>query len=160
MMRTGKIWTGTCTLIRELGLLSHRVNACFKYLVPKYHASLLKFREEHSKSQSGIEVIASIDPLLVEGRELLYNVRLPEHTDRQDPRKSMAAFTVFGEFQGGYVLYRTLGFRVRFGAGDFNLLRGRVVPHEIEAFAGQRIAIPHFTHTSCWRALGMESLVD
>ncbi len=150
----------TCTLLNELGLLAHRVNACIKFADPKFHRDLQVFREKHLKSQAAIEAIASIDPLLVEGREILYNVRLSEHTDRQDPRRSLAAFTVFGEFQGGYVLYRTLGIRVRFKAGDVNLLRGRVVPHEIEPFTGQRISIPHFTHTSCWKSVGLESLVD
>jgi hypothetical protein len=33
-------------------------------------------------------------------------------------------------------------------------LRGRVVPHEIEEWVGQRITMPHFTHSSVWRAMG------
>jgi hypothetical protein len=39
--------------------------------------------------------------------------------------------------------------------GDIILIRGRVVPHLIEPWTdGQRIAIPHFTHSSLWRAAG------
>ena len=160
MIRTGKVWMGTCNLVKELHLLAHRVNSCFKYADPKFYHDLLLFREKHLQSQAAIEAIASIDPLLVEGRELLYNVRLSEHVNSQDPFRSLAAFSVFGEFQGGYLSYRTLGIRVRFRPGDFNLLRGRVVCHEIEPFSGQRISVPHFTHTSCWKSVGLESLVS
>jgi hypothetical protein len=160
MIRSCKVWMGTCNLLAELELLAHRVNACIKFTDRELYENLLVFRQKHLKAQKAIEAISSIDPLLYKGRELLYNVRLSEHIDGQDPRRSLSAFSVFGEFRGGYLSYRALGIRVRFRPGDMNLLRGRVVPHEVEPFVGQRIAIPHFTHTSCWRALDMEELVN
>ena len=160
MIRSGKVWMGTCKLVDELSLLAHRVNACFKSVDPDFYQNLLVFREKHLESQVAIKAISSIDPLLVEGREILYNVRLHEHTDSQDPLRGMAAFSVFGDFEGGYLFYRLLGIRLHFKSGDINLLRSRVIPHEVEHFTGQRISIPHYTHTSCWRALGQEKLVS
>jgi hypothetical protein len=156
----GKTLMATSDLVRELSLLSHRVNTCIKVGDPIYYSNLLEFRRRHCNTHAAIEAYGTIDPLLMEGRELLYNVRLPTHTDRQDPRRSMAVFTVFGDFTGGYLLYPSLGFRVRFDAGDVNSLRGRIVHHEVEDFEGQRISIPHFTHTSCWRSVSMAELVD
>lgn len=91
---------------------------------------------------------------------MLYNVRMEEHVDSQDPQRSYAILAVFGDFQGGYLVYRTLGVRVRFQPGDFQLLKGKVVPHEIEPFTGQRISVPHFTHLSCWKSVGLEDLVE
>ena len=159
-IRSGKMWFGTTNLVKELELLAHRVNSCYKHAVPEFYKALQVFHKKHTESCAGIEAMTSIDPLLVEGRELLYNVQLAKHLDRQDPIRSMAAFAVFGDFQGGYLRCEDLGYRMRFRPGDLILLRGRVVAHEIEAFTGQRISIPHFTHTSCWRALGLESLVN
>jgi hypothetical protein len=67
-----------------------------------------------------------------------------------------------GDFKtGGHVFFPRLRLRVRLLPGDFILIRGRVLEHEIEAFdGGQRISIPHFTHTSLWRDCGLADLVD
>jgi hypothetical protein len=146
-------------LVDELNLLSHRVNKCWEHLDSTYHAHLLEFNKEY-KMTPAVRALAGIDPLLTEGREILYNVQLGEHIDRQDPQWSLAALTVFGNFRGGFIDYPELGYRIRFNSGDFNLVRGRVVKHSIGDFTGQRIAVPHFTHSSTWRSLEMENLVN
>jgi len=160
MLRSCKMFMQSCNLISELELLAHRINSCIKVADPEFYQHLLEFREKHKDAQVGTKALSSIDPLLFENRELLYNVRLTRHVDSQDPRRSLAAFAVFGKFTGGYMRYASLGVRVRAQAGDMNLLRGRMVPHEIEEFEGQRISIPHFTHSSCWKSVGMLHLVD
>jgi hypothetical protein len=160
MVRSSTIFTKTVELVKDLSLLSHRVNMCWKYTVPEFYAQLLEFNKAYAKKTPVVEAFSTLDPLLSEGRELLYNVRLTEHVDRQDPQWSMAVFTVFGEFTGGFIYYPELGYKCRFQPGDGILLRGRVVAHEIEEFEGQRIAIPHFTHSSSWRSLGMGHIVN
>src|SRR5882762_6030811 len=72
----------------------------------------------------------------------------------------LALLFAFGEHQGGYVFLPHLGLRVRLQPGDVVPLRGRVVPHQIEEWVGQRITIPHFTHSSLWRALGKTSIFE
>jgi hypothetical protein len=69
--------------------------------------------------------------------------------DTKDLKGSLSVFTVFSKFKEGQIHYAYLGIKARFNAGDFNLARGKVAYHEIESFTGQRISIPHFTHTSC-----------
>ena len=59
------------------------------------------------------------------------------------------------------IFFPQLNLRVCLLPGDFVLIRGRVLEHMIEEWdGGQRISIPHFTHTSLWRDCGLEDLVD
>jgi hypothetical protein len=159
-LRSAQRFSESIRLVEELELLSHRVNASIQFSDPEYYDKLNTFRQAHLESQPAIKLIASMDPLLPENRALLYNTRLNMHNDTKDPKGSLSVFTAFGEFEGGQIHYRDLGIKARFDAGDFNLARGRVAFHEIEPFSGQRISIPHFSHTSCWRALGLASLVN
>ena len=105
---------------------------------------------------------ASVDPLLMEGRELLFNCLSGPHRDSLDPRLAYAGLYAAGNFTSrGYLYFRQLKLRVHLLPGDFVLLWGRVLEHEIEAWeGGQCISIPHFTHTSLWRDCGLSHLVD
>ena len=67
---------GTADLLKNLSLLSHQVNSSLKHAVPDFYANLLVFQKAHIQSKSAIKAIVHIDPLLMDGRELLYNVRL------------------------------------------------------------------------------------
>jgi hypothetical protein len=97
--------------------------------------------------------IASQDPLVYEGREILVNRQSLLHTDDQDPPWGYAILAAAGYHKGGFVRFPHLGLRVRFEPGDIIAVRGRVLPHEVEGWTGQRITIPHFTHSSMWRAM-------
>ena len=111
-----------------------------------------------SNAQPFIRALNGIDILLFEGREFLFNRRSGLHTDRLDPQLGWAVLFALGNFKGGYVHLPHLGLRVRLEPGDMVLVRGRVVKHEIEDWeGGQRIGVPHFTHTSLWREFGMEA---
>jgi hypothetical protein len=151
---------GSAQLIGELSLLSYRVNAGIKALDKEFFDNLVIFRNSHSQSRKAIQALSHIDPLLLESRELIFNVQLHDHFDQQDPRRGMAVFAVFGEFHGGALRYKDLNYRHPFHAGDMVFIRGRMVKHGVEKFTGQRISIPHFTHTSCWASLGLKHLVD
>ena len=98
----------------------------------------------------------AVDPLLLEGREILFNRKSGLHNDQSDPHLAWAILLALGNFKGGYIRVPALGLRARLEPGDAIFIRGRVLKHEIEAWSGgQRISIPHFTHTSVWRAAGM-----
>ena len=87
-----------------------------------------------------------MDPLLSEGRELLLNRISGRHRDSQDPKLAYAGLYAAGNFtSGGHLFFPQLNLRVHLLPGDFVLLRGRVLEHQIEAWeGGQRISIPHF----------------
>ena len=41
--------------------------------------------------------------------------------------------------------------------GTLILLRGHILPHEVEAWeGGQRVCVAHFTHQSLWDQFGMK----
>jgi len=62
-----------------------------------------------------------------------------------------------GDFQGGGSFIPRLNLRMFYQPGTIILLRGHILPHEVEVFSeGQRISIAHFTHESLWRELGLE----
>ena len=47
--------------------------------------------------------------LVYEGHEFLHNCHTGGHTDLQDPPKSYAILTAFGNFRGGHVRIKHLG---------------------------------------------------
>jgi hypothetical protein len=155
IFKSGDSFNAMCQLIFQLRLLSHRINAFLKFADPDHHAELLKVVEKINALIPSYKSLCAIDPLLYEGREILFNRLSGLHTDSQDPPLGYAILAAFGDFKGGYVYLPNLGLRIRLHPGDVILLRGRVVPHVIEEWdEGQRICIPHFTHSSTWRAAG------
>ena len=146
--------------MRKLEILSLKVNECIKIADPKFFEDLEEFHKV------GCEKYACLDgwkdPLLMEGREVLFNRISGNHLDGQDPRLGYAGLYSCGTFtSGGWIYFRQLKLKIRLLPGDFILIRGRVLEHEILEFdGGQRISIPHFTHTSLWRDLGMADRVD
>jgi hypothetical protein len=160
ILTTGTAFTTTCQLFEELNLLSHRINEAFRFLDPDFYSKLLELRKR-ANSEPVVRALNEIDCLLLEGREFLFNRLSGPHTDSQDPQLGWAVLFALGNFKGGYVYFPTLGLRVRLEPGDAVLIRGRVVKHGIEAWeGGQRISVPHFTHTSLWRQFGMEDEVS
>jgi hypothetical protein len=93
----------------------------------------------------------------MEGRAIMFNRQTPLHPDRLDPFTSWAIMIALGDFQNGGDLYvPRLKLRIRFLPGDMIAIRGRILPHEVEAWSGgQRVSIAHFTHQSLWDSFGM-----
>lgn len=101
------------------------------------------------------------DPLLLEGRELLFNWKSGLHRDSQDPQLGYAGLFAAGSFTGGDLELPELKLRIRLQPGDLVLIRGRVLKHGIQEWdGGQRICIPHFTHTDLWTHFGLGDLVS
>ena len=114
---------------------------------------------KNSRPTSPATITSPEDLLIYEDHEILYNRTSTLHTDSSDPQNGWAILTAFGTFKGGYVRLPNLGLRIRLEPGDAIALRGRVIPHEVEAWdGGQRISIPHFTHSSVWRSMGFTSV--
>ena len=156
---TGKSYQATTTLVQQLQPVSYRVNAILKHIDPDHHTEAIKVRERLCHSYPGYAALATIDPLIYEGREIIWNRMSGLHTDTQDPPLGWAILTGFGDFKGGAAWIKPLNLVIRYEPGDVLAIRGRVLAHEVRGdFIGQRITIPHFTHSSVWRAVGNESV--
>lgn len=160
--KTGGAFARTAELYRQFSLLSMKINECIKLVDPIFFDALTQLHRKATAKHASLAAWTSVDPLLLEGRELLLNRISGRHRDHQDPKLAYAGLYAAGNFKsGGSIFFPQLNLRVRLLPGDFVLLRGRVLEHEIEAWeGGQRISIPHFTHTSLWRDCGLEHLVD
>lgn len=162
ILQTGRAFSQTTHFLKKMKGLSERINEAIRLTDPEFHQSLLQLREAALKKHPIFEALNAIDPLLLEGRELLFNRLSGIHRDSLDPILGWAGLYAAGYYtSGGYLYIPPLKLRIRFQPGDFVLIRGRVVEHAIQEWSGgQRISIPHFTHTSLWRDCGLEHLVD
>jgi hypothetical protein len=160
--KSGGAFARTSQLYRELELLSKKVNEAIRLIDPVFFDALMQLQEVATGKHASLAAWTSVDPLLFEGRELLFNRISGRHRDKQDPKLGYAGLYAAGNFKtGGQIFFPELRLRVRLLPGDFVLVRGRVLVHEVEGFGGgQRISIPHFTHTSLWRDCGLAHLVD
>lgn len=158
-LKTGKAMNATSTITRRLAVVSARVNAVLRYGDPAHYVEARRLRETMQKLIPSYNNLSAEDILVYEGREILYNRCSGLHTDSRDPQKGYAILTAFGNFKGGYVRIPHLGLRIRLEPGDAIALRGWVMPHQIEQWdEGQRISIPHFTHSSVWKCFGFKSV--
>ena len=157
----GTTFAKTTQLYQSLQPLSERINHIIKLAEPQFYEALVKLREVSSSKHATLATYNNLDPLLMEGRELLFNRKSGRHIDLQDPVLGYAGLLSLGNFDRGGSLYlHQLNLKVSLLPGDFVLIRGRVLEHEIEDWdGGQRISIPHFTHTSLWRDCGLAHLV-
>lgn len=162
MFKTGGSFSRMSQLYRDLELLSKRINETIEKVDPIFFKALTELHKRATAKHASLAAWKNVDPLLFEGRELLFNQHSGRHRDSQDPKLAYAGLFAAGNFtSGGRLFFPQLNLWVRLLPGDFVLLRGRVLEHEIEAWEkGQRISIPHFTHTSLWRDCELEDIVD
>ncbi|KZP12624.1 hypothetical protein FIBSPDRAFT_754606 [Athelia psychrophila] len=105
--------------------------------------------------------MCAIDPLIYEGREILFNRVSGEHADIQDPPFGWAILAAFGNNTPVILKLPQLNLHMSFGPGDVIAIRGRVLKHSTTPWAsGQRIVIPHFTHSSSWTSFGQDSVFE
>lgn len=161
-LKSGGVFAKTAELYQKFDHLSKLINEAIQVVDPQFFTVLTELYKVAIAKHPSLAAWASVDSLLLEGRELLFNRRSGRHRDSQDPLLAYAGLYAAGNFTtGGCLYFPQLNLRVRLLPGDFVLIRGRVLEHEIEAWeGGQRISIPHFTHTSLWRNCGLENLVD
>ena len=159
LVRTCDRLKGSCEALKSLRYLTHQVNEALRCLDPHFYKLLVQLREKMSKLGFS-EAIGAIDGLLLNGREILFNKESEPHFDQNDPQLGWAVLVAIGNFEGGDFIAPQLGIRTRFQPGDMILVRGRVVKHLTTAFSGQRISLPHFTHSNIWKAFDMLDLVS
>lgn len=154
MVQTSQAHTDATELLLKLGIVSHHVNAFL------FHADNTHYHHAVAVRQRAINQIASqkslcaIDPLIYEGREILFNRVSGVHTDSQDPPFSWAILAAFGNNSPVELSLPQLNLRMAFKPGDMIAIRGHVVKHGTSSWsAGQRIVIPHFTHASTWTSM-------
>lgn len=145
-------------LLHDLSYLSIAVNESYHQIDPQQFKSLEKLRHLAEMQHPYLRGMSTYDPLIAEGRAIMYNRQTPNHPDRNDPLKSWACMVTLGHFtQGGELYIERLNLVIRYLPGDMIWVRGRILPHEVwEWNDGQRISIAHFTHETLWRSYGME----
>lgn len=141
----------------EMEILSRGVNALLQNISPEQFSSLKDLHKKATSQHPFLKGFSTVDPLLMEGRAIMFNRKTPLHADRKDPLNSWAVMTTLGCFtNGGQLCVPRLRLRMRYLPGDAVAIRGRILAHEVEEWgAGQRISVAHFTHDSLWHSYGM-----
>jgi hypothetical protein len=155
---------GTCVaysscakLVDEISMLSARLNEALKQLDPDAYASHVELSNKIKKDYPHARARASIDPILFQGRSVIFNRQTPNHIDRKDPKLGWNPLTTAGNYTGGHMRIRRLKLRMWYGAGSCIFVRGAILPHEVEEFeGGQCISIAHFCHESLWKEVGVK----
>jgi hypothetical protein len=141
---------------KNLALLSHRINAALESLDPAQYKALQELRDAVHDKYPFAKAMDSIDPLLMEGRAIMWNRQTPLHSDSTDPVKAWVVLLTLGQFTKGYLWIPRLNLRLFYEPGTMIVLRGHILPHEVEAWeGGQRVSMVHFTHESLWKEFGI-----
>jgi hypothetical protein len=155
-IRSGRRLSIAMKITSEFKKTSMKANELLRLLDPAQHAALEKLRDAVHAKYPHARAIYAIDPLLQEGRALMWNRQTPLHADRTDPLNAWVTLITLGEFTGGHLFIPCLNLRLLYEPGAIVMLRGHRLPHVVEAWeGGQRVSIVHFTHESLWREFGM-----
>lgn len=162
IMKNGITLSHSSRMLHDTRFLGHHINFLVQSIDPIFFHNITHLGQKLSSTEPLVKALMAIDVPIFEGREYLYNRQSGLHTDSQDPPGAWAFLVAAGDFkQGGEIRMPQVGLTVRLLPGDAVMIRGRVVEHEILDWSGgQRISLPHFTHTSLWRYCGLEHLVD
>lgn len=115
----------TAELYRDLHLLSKKINDAISLVDPQFFSALSQLSEVSKAKHSSLAIWATVDPLLMEGRELLFNWLSGRHRDSKDPPLAYAGLYTAGNFTSGGSLYIPgLKLCVHLLPGDFVLLWG------------------------------------
>ncbi|KAJ6561252.1 hypothetical protein DFH09DRAFT_1083212 [Mycena vulgaris] len=87
VLRTGRSFSASFESMSQLHLVSHRVKDMIKYADPAHYAALKELQEEAERIHKFLKVIGSDDPLLMKGREIMYNRQTPVHRDKFDHKR-------------------------------------------------------------------------
>ncbi|KZP15414.1 hypothetical protein FIBSPDRAFT_867352 [Athelia psychrophila] len=151
MVSTAEAHGNATDLLLDLGIVSHHCNAFLFHADRTHHDDALALRNIACNRIASQTALATIDPLIYEGREILFNRVSGEHTDTQDPPFAWAILAAFGHNTPVILTLSQLNLQMLFEPGDVIAIRGRVIKHKTSQWqSGQRIVIPHFTHSSTW----------
>jgi hypothetical protein len=135
---------------------SHRINCLLEHLDPPQYQALQDLRKAVHAKYAFARALDSIDPLLFEGRAIMWNRQTRLHGDYTDPVRAWVALFVLGKFKKGQLFVPRLNLRLSYEPGTIVYIRGHILPHEVEAWEdGQRVSIVHFTHQSVWDEFDM-----
>lgn len=159
-LRNAKSFAASMKIISELELLSHRLNTILEQIDPPAFKAHQKLRD-HQMREPYYQALASIDPLLWEGRSVIFNRTTPEHQDRRDERMAWTPLVILGKCKGGDLRLADLGINIHYEPGTIIFIRGASLKHEVLQWEGsQRIAVAHFTHANIWHQAGIAYPVD
>ena len=79
-------------------------------------------------------------------RALLVNMMTNEHKDPSDWNKGFAAFLPVGKYEGGDIMFRELGIRIKSRPGCVQLFRGHELRHSITKWTGRRFCVVQANH--------------
>ncbi|KIK60603.1 hypothetical protein GYMLUDRAFT_244177 [Collybiopsis luxurians FD-317 M1] len=157
--KSGKAFSKSLELLDELQVFSRGINSFLQNIDPIQHASLEAARTRAEEKYTYVKLVDSVDPLLMEGRAVMWNRMTPDHKDTRDPEVAWAALAVLGQIKSGWLIFRQLNLKVRYRPGDIVWLRGAILDHEVDVWEGeQRISIAHFTHKSYFDDLNVTCL--
>ncbi len=144
------------SLVKDLQLLSYRINTILEEADPDAFEAFKRLNEALAKEPYH-EAIQKIDPLLWEGRSIIFNRTTSRHIDNRDSRVAWTPLVAFGDFKKGDLRIHTLGSDMYYEPGTVIFLRGGILEHEVLEWEGpQRISIAHFTHKYIWEGHGVE----
>ncbi|KAJ7653842.1 hypothetical protein B0H17DRAFT_1146949 [Mycena rosella] len=135
ILKSGRNFSASLALISQLHLISYRVDAMLQYGDEAHFEACKKLRAEAEKRHKFLKVIGSDDPLVMEGREIMYNRQTPLHPDKSDHKRGWAVLVVVGPFTGGALHIPCLNLHMSYTNGTMIMIRGKVLPHEVEAFS-------------------------
>jgi hypothetical protein len=92
------------------------------------------------------------DPILWQGRILMFNIMSPRHLDARNPPAEWTPLHAAGSFTTGRdLIIWQLGLRLRYRPGDLVFIRGGILEHSVEDWGvGQRISAVYLTHKAFW----------
>lgn len=161
VLKTAQAYQDVSELLLKLGIVSCHVNSFLFHADHTHFLNASALRNKVINTMASQRALAAIDPLIYEGREVLFNRVSPLHTDRQDPEYSWAVLCAFGNNDPVQFSLPQLNLRLSFKPGDMIAIRGRGLKHQTSRWEkGQRIVLPHFTHSKVWRSWGDESALS
>jgi hypothetical protein len=99
----------TCQIVPNTAILSHRANAVLQHIDPLHYKEALEVCKLARAQAASYDALASIDVLVYEGWEILYNRQSGLHTNSQDPPLAWTLLFALGEHQGGHIFLPHLG---------------------------------------------------
>jgi len=104
-------------LQEELQQSGFMINTLLSHLDPFQHKALVELRGIVHKKYPATRALDSIDPVLMEGRVIMYNRQTGYHADISDPPTAWAALLTLGRFTGGHLFIRALNLRLSYEPG-------------------------------------------
>ncbi|KAJ7132005.1 hypothetical protein C8R46DRAFT_1235780 [Mycena filopes] len=99
IIKTGNSYSYSFRLMAQLRLVSLRINSLIQHADNPHYDGLKELKTKAEDLYEHIKSMNSGDPLLMEGREIMYNRKTGQHTDRSDPKRGWAVLVVVGPFK-------------------------------------------------------------